>query len=139
MNQSKLVPHTFGLIGLLCIQFLLGIWANFQVSFPDTTDIAKLWQFAVHSPVIMAHMIFGTLLVLGGLVLVVRAYHTPGRVWKTGSGIGFGSVLLAWLSGEQFVSSQQNVYSLAMALFFLVAIVAYFTTIYLTKTTATSS
>lgn len=132
MNQSKLTRQAIGLTLGLGLEFLLGMAANLFVSFPDTTNEEQLWNFAGSQALIVTHIVVGTLLVLGALMLVVSAWRAKQLVWKVGSGIGFGAMLLAWVSGREFVASQSDGASFAMAIFFLIAALAYVATLYST-------
>jgi hypothetical protein len=131
MKRPLIARQTFGLILGLSLQYLLGIWIALFVEFPETDSPKELWQFAMSQPAIILHLVLGSLMVLGSLVLMVRAYKSGERVWKAGAGIGFGAVLLAWLAGEEFVATQSDNYSFAMAAFFVVALLAYVSTLYL--------
>jgi len=44
------------------------------------------------------------------------------RVWKI-AGIATGSAIVAWICGEEFISKQVGWYSLAISLFFIIALV----------------
>ena len=134
MNQLKLTRQAFGLTIGLCLQFLLGVWVSLYIAFPENVSTDELWKFANKQPVLVLHILIGTLLLLGAVALMIQAFRSKQRRWKLGSGIGFTSILLAWLCGERFVATQNDAFSFAMAVFFLTAALAYGQTIYKTST-----
>lgn len=110
----------------LGIQFLLGIWVSLFVKFPDATDPHQHWKFALAQVSVLSHLVVGTLLVLGALGLVIRFSRLKAdRFLRAASGIGFGAIVLAWASGERFVTTQKDGFSFTMAVFFLIAAGAY--------------
>ena len=56
----------------LVIQFLLGMYVNLYVTFP-TSGPADAWAYAWHKWPVGVHIILGTLILLGGISLLVRA------------------------------------------------------------------
>jgi len=67
------------------------------------------------------------------VVLLVRAIRLYDESWKISAGVGLGSILLAIMSGSEFISTQAELYSFAMSLLFVVAVVALCWGIYKTK------
>jgi uncharacterized BrkB/YihY/UPF0761 family membrane protein len=137
MKNNNLSRSAFGLLIGLCVQLLLGMWAYLFVSFPDSKNENELWHFAGTQLPVILHIIVGTLLVLGSLMLFIRAVRAKQRLWQVSSGIGFGAVILAWVSGREFVSTQSDPVSLAMAAFFVLAVIAYLVPIYVTASGST--
>lgn len=127
------------MIALLVIQYILGMLTNLYVQFPEGGSAGRNWEFMHGQWLIWAHLITGTLIVLGTIALYVRALKLKNKVWKLTGGITAASAVLAWVCGEEFVSTQADAYSFAMSVFFIVALVAlgwglYFTNKIKTKT-----
>lgn len=122
--KQKLTNHSLGLIGALIVQYVLGMLTNLFVAFPDSNSPIAHWEFARGQWLIMSHIIVGTLIVIGTVALYVRAVKLKDKTWKIAGGITLGSVILAWLSGEEFITSQTDVHSFSMALFFLIALLS---------------
>ncbi|HSW77235.1 MAG TPA: hypothetical protein VLG36_00365 [Candidatus Chromulinivoraceae bacterium] len=83
---------------------------------------------------IWAHLIVGTLIVLGTVSLYVRAIKLKSKPWKIAAGIATGAVVLAWYCGEEFISRQLDIYSYAMSLLFIIAFVSLGSGIYKNNT-----
>jgi hypothetical protein len=133
MNNSKLRIHAFFLIGFLVGEYLLGMLTNLFVMLPEAQTGSQQWEFARTQPLVMAHIILGLLLLIGSIILYIRAIRAKSQTWKIASGIGLGSILLAIVAGSEFITSQQDYYSLVMSLLFIVAVAAYGWGIYITK------
>lgn len=109
----------------LAVQYILGTIINLYTTFPQSGGPQVMWKFAKSQPVVFAHIIWGTLLFLGAVVFLVRAVRQKNLRWKVVTTIGFIAVLVSWISGERFVSTQNNIFSLIMAIGFMVAVVSY--------------
>ena len=133
-TASKMRNHGMGLLALLLLQFVLGMLTNLFVSFPETNDGYKQWDYARSHILVIAHIALGMLLLIGTIVLFVRAVRARDRNWKIASGLGLGSVILAIMSGSEFISSQNDALSFAMAMFFVVALVSLGWGVYKSKT-----
>lgn len=115
--------HILGLILALCLQYALGMYANLFVTFPHTDDIHTRWVFAMDTPLLAAHVVLGTLLLIGAIVLVIRTKSSKIRLPAY---FGLLGVVLAWLGGERFISTQNNFFSYIMSLSFLLTLLAYY-------------
>jgi putative effector of murein hydrolase len=82
---------------------------------------------------IWAHLINGTLIVAGAIALYARAIKLKNKTWKIVGGVTAGSVILAWVCGEEFISKQNDLYSFAMSLFFIIALTSLGAGLYKTK------
>ena len=89
---------------LLVLQYILGMIANLEVQLPSGNVLS--WIFR-NSIIIQLHIYLGTLLIVVALVALIL------------------SLVFAWLSGVQFLATQQNDLSLRMALGFMGAFIAY--------------
>ena len=113
------------IIGFLVIQYALGMISNMFVQFPDTSDAGQLWEFARSQFATGAHILIGTLLLLGAVVFVIRAVRQHNRSWIASSAVGLIAILAAFYGGVMFVSTQLDAYSMVMALAFIIAFLAY--------------
>ncbi len=109
----------------LAVQFLLGIYINLFVSFPENADPNANWAFARHNWLIMLHVLLGTALLIGGIVFIIRVYKNKLEHWKLPASLGLAGILTAWLGGERFVATQQDAWSFVMALGFVLAVSIY--------------
>jgi len=109
----------------LALQFILGIYINLFVHFPENADAKANWNFAQHSWIVLLHILIGTILLINATVLLVRVYRLKLNLWKLPAIVGLIGIVIAWLSGEQFVTTQQDGWSFAMALGFVLAVSIY--------------
>lgn len=113
------------MLGLLSLQFLLGIISNLYFKFPDTTDQAQLWKAAWGNVATASHLIIGTVIVLLGLVMLIQALRSTQKIFSMLAIIAFVLVLLAAFGGEEFVRTQSDGYSVVMAVGFIGAMGVY--------------
>jgi hypothetical protein len=124
-SRNALRAQAFVTIGLLIIQFILGMLTNLFVHFPDTTQVESLWEYARSQLPAMAHIIAALLLLASGVVFMVRAARQPDCIWLVSAIAGLTGIVVAFFGGVMFISFQQEGYSLTMALGFMIAFVAY--------------
>lgn len=120
------------MLALLACQYILGMLTNFFVPFPEG-PADQQWQFASTQLLPMAHIVLGLALLVGALVLLVKAIRLKDRVWKIASSVGLGAILLAVEAGSEFVTTQEEGYSFAMSILFIVAVAAYGWGVYKSK------
>ena len=123
--QNGLRTHAVFMIVLLVLQYILGMVANMYVQFPDTTQPGQLWEFARTQFATGAHILIGTLLVVGAIIFVIRAALQKSGGWIASSVLGLISLLIAFFAGVTFVTFQVDAFSLVMALAFIAAFIAY--------------
>src|SRR6476646_1189324 len=124
-KNDKLQTQAWYLLAFLACQYILGMLANLFIAFPEGNNDWQQWEFAKTQLLLMAHIVLGMLLLIGSIALYIRAFRAKDRTWKIASGIGLGSILLAIISGSEFISSQQEYYSLVMSVLFIVAVGAF--------------
>jgi heme A synthase len=112
-------------VGLLVVQFILGMITNLFVQFPDTTQEVQQWEFARTQLPLMMHIALGLLLFVSGITFLVRAINARERIWIISSSTGLLGIVAAIISGTAFVPTQADRYSLLMALAFMLALLAY--------------
>ena len=121
------------MIVLLALQYILGLAVMAFVKFPESATVAQYWDFANSQWLLVTHMAVGTGLVIGAVVILVRAILQKNTIWKIAGSIGFISIIIAGLGGERFVSTQSDVWSLVMGIGFLAAFLSYGWTLYVSK------
>ena len=70
-------------------------------------------------------ILIGTVVVVEAIVLLIRSLMSKNRIWSLLAFIGLLCVLLAWMSGERYVSTQSNSALTYMGNLFFVAVVMY--------------
>ena len=113
------------LIGLLGIEYILGMINNLYVHFPETGMDVQMWEFAWKQLSVVSHIILGIFLLLAGLFIFILAIRTVNRIKIIVSGIGFIAIFVAGFSGAMFIPTQKDIYSLSMSIAFLVALLSY--------------
>jgi len=111
------------ILGLI-VQYILGMFSNLYVVFPDTTIPGKLWEFAWSQASEASHIILGIFLFIGTLVLLIRARVYRNRIWTVASGTALAGILVAIYGGVSFIPTQNDPYSLLMSVAFIVAMMA---------------
>ena len=103
-------------IALLSVQFVLGMMANIYATPPyGPSNIG-------------VHYVMGYVLAAVGLIIIIMAALSRLRGPIVFAILGFISIAIAGESGREFafISNQDPIYSLLMALFWLIAFTAYF-------------
>jgi hypothetical protein len=113
------------MIGLLGIEYILGMINNLYVHFPETGTDVQMWEFAWKQLSVGSHIILGIFLLLAGLFIFIRAIRTVNRTKIIVSGISFIAIFVAGFSGAMFITTQKDPYSLSMSIAFLVALLSY--------------
>ena len=106
----------------LVIQYILGMIANLEVQLPSRNTVS--WVFR-NSIIIQLHIYLGTLLIVAALVTLILSLAARSLAGIVAAVAGLALLVLAWLSGVQFLTAQQNDLSLRMALGFMGAFIAY--------------
>jgi len=125
MKKDPLRIQAHVILGTLILQYLLGMFVNLFVEFPDTTNERTLWKFVGDQISVTTHMVIAFLLVIGGIVLLVRSILRKDRQWIISSSVGLFGLLAATFAGVRFIPTQQDGYSYIMAIAFIIAFVSY--------------
>ncbi len=107
---------------LLVLRYVLGMIANLEVQLPGGNVTS--WVFG-HSIIIQLHIYLGTLLIVIALVALILSLVARHLVGIVAAVAGLALLVFAWLSGVQFLATQQNDLSLMMAFGFMGAFIAY--------------
>ncbi len=124
-GRNTFRTHAINTIGLLVIQFILGMLTNLFVHFPDTTHLEELWAFARSQILVDAHIVVAILLLGSAIAFVIRAARAKYHNWIVSSAAGLIGIIIAFMGGVTFTSTQNDIYSLVMALGFMTAFIAY--------------
>jgi hypothetical protein len=107
------------MVGLLSLQFVLGILANLYTTIPSSKPYEVFNKFNF----IAFHAINGMLLLVLASVFLARAVKGKRLIREAAQGLS--SIVLAFIFGELFVFTQKDIFSFLMALSFLGALFAY--------------
>jgi hypothetical protein len=119
---------------LLVIEYVLGMISNLKVQFPGNLPDGNAWGWIwSHSLIIQLLIYNGTLLLVVALVALILSIVARNIVESIAAAAGLAMIIFAWLSGAEFLASQQNDLSLRMALGFMGAFVAYILGYYLSR------
>ena len=132
-SQNSLRTIAFVMLGLLVLQYVLGMVTNMWVQFPQTDQVNQLWDAARAQLPSLAHIILGVLLLAGAIIFVIRAASQHRRNWIVSSALGVTAILVAAFGGATYVSSQSDAWSMVMALGFIGAVLAYGWGLYATR------
>lgn len=112
-------------IVFLVIQYLLGMFTNLFVIFPDNEKGGELWLFAWHQLPLALQIIIGISLLISSIVLIIRSIRHQNHNWLIASSVGSLAILAAILGGSTFIPTQTDAYSYLMAVSFIIAILAF--------------
>jgi hypothetical protein len=119
---------------LLVIEYVFGMISNLEVQFPGNLPDGNAWGWVwSHSLIIQLHISTGTLLLVVALVALILSIVARNIVGSIAAAAGLALIIFTWLSGAEFLASQQNDLSLRMAPGFMGAFVAYIPGYYLSR------
>jgi hypothetical protein len=79
---------------------------SFGTHFPTGESSAKAWRFITHHPLLLLHLVFGSIVVGEAALLRIGAHVQRRREWIVVTTLGLVCVLIAWALGENFVAAQ---------------------------------
>ena len=132
--KNPLNKQGLGMLVGLFIQYLFGMSTNLFVHFPESGNEGDMWQFATSQLLFNLHLYWGILLLIGAVILYIRAFIQKNKTWKIASGFGLAFIIFAFIAGMSFVGNQNDLYSFVMSVSFLAAFVAYGWGLYKTRT-----
>ncbi|WP_298275051.1 hypothetical protein [Ferroplasma sp.] len=126
---------------LLFIQFIIGIFINLYVSFPPLNSISHIAPAAFPSNYItvMFHMMLGFLILIVSFIMLLLSIKIQNSKLVLSSGISFIFVIIAGVSGFLFLFNEYNLYSLIMAVSFIIIVMSEFYYLYTLKLITVSS
>ncbi len=113
------------LVGMLVAQYVLGMYVNLFVQFPEGANAGQLWEFSWRQFALASHIVLGLLLFIGAIAFLVRAIRFHSAAWKVPSILGFLGIFFGMLGGVLFIPTQTDSYSYLMSLAFLLSLVSY--------------
>ena len=113
------------MVWVLAVQFILGMYIAMYVEFPQNASVQEAWEFARGNGWILLHIVIGLLITLGTISYVVTVVRKKQKRLLPYAITGLVAVLVAIMGGERFVSLQDDVYSMLMAVGFIGAMVTY--------------
>jgi hypothetical protein len=132
---------TLAALVVLLLQYGLGIDANLYATLPASDHGKSIFPaFAAaitNGPdIVIAHAVFGTLLLIGAVTVLIRAVRTHLGPLIALAALALAAIVTAWLSGTRFVGTTSNGASLGMAIATGIAILAYILILFLVATPA---
>ncbi len=126
-NTQPYKKFATAIVVLLVVQFALGVLASMynEISADDPASIFHQLNF------VLVHALNGTALLVLGIVFLVRAIK--GKLYVKQASSGLGAIVVAYVMGESFVFTQNDVFSFLMAMSFIGALLPYARIMYLQK------
>jgi hypothetical protein len=93
--------------------------------FPEGKPYAQSWGFVLAHPLLLLHVVVGTIILAEGSILLVRCLRRRNRSWVILASTGLAFALLAYVSGERYVATQRSASITFMDLGWLGALVTY--------------
>jgi hypothetical protein len=131
--RNSLQRPAFLMIGVLVIEYLLGVVTTLLVEFPEGENEQQLWVFASQQLPLLLHIIIGTLLLVGTVVFFIKSIKQKNRQWIIASGIATAAILGGAGAGSAFIPKQSEIYASVMSICLFVALLSYFWGLYVTK------
>jgi hypothetical protein len=137
-RQDDLRKTSLGLSIALLVQYALGMWVNLYVTVPKRDHgggvPAAIGRALSNGPAALAvHAGLGVILVVGSIVLVIRAARARYRLTIVTSVVSLLAVAGAAGSGAAFVNTGNDGASLGMALLTAVALVCFLLNLYVLR------
>jgi membrane protein YdbS with pleckstrin-like domain len=120
--NDKLSKQAIGLGAAYGAQFLLGTAAALFFELPDSADESQVWAGAWQAWPTAAHMILGTLIVLGSVALLFTAWRAKNAAWKKAAVGNIVGAVISGGSGERFISTNSDWWTLLMSVGLLISV-----------------
>ena len=98
---------------------------SYNIAIPKGRSSSKNWHFVLTHPTILLHIVISVVIVIVAVLLVVKSIQSHHRSWVVVSLIGLACVVLAFVSGESYVTTLSNGSLSAMGLGWFGAALAY--------------
>ena len=115
---------------VLALVVVVGL-AGFNVSIPAGKSAASNWTFALSHPTILLHVIVATGVLVVAAIAAIMSLRSRDRSWIVLSLTGLGFVVLAFVAGDDYVTSLQKSALDYMSIGWAGAVIAYGTGWYL--------
>jgi hypothetical protein len=122
MNQQSFRRISKRLVIELAIVVAL---VSYKIHFPKGIPVTKAWQFVfTHVPVLL-HVVVGTIILAEAIIFLIRSIRSHNLTWIIWAFFGFAFILLAYVSGEYYVTTQRDSAITSMGYGWFGAIVTY--------------
>ena len=113
---------------VVAVQFFLGMWVNLFGSFPPNNSTAQAAVSFTGDPALIAHIVFGIMLFVGGLFVLFLSLKDVWRPVRVFALVGVVATVVTGVFGLSFVYSGygDNVASFAMAIGFAAILTTYY-------------
>jgi heme A synthase len=117
-----------GILLVVAIQFFLGMWLTLFGSFPSSNPTLQAATSDSGDPALVAHIVFGAILFLGGVVVLFLAQRDPWRPIRIFAVLAVVATVVTGIFGLDFVYSgyTNNVASFSMAVGFAAILTVYY-------------
>jgi hypothetical protein len=141
-KEARFRPTLGFAIGMLLIQYLLGIAVNLFVVIPNNHPGANpseyfggvvtsvSWAILHGGLLLTLHAVWGLVLLLGAIGTLVQAIRLGGGARVTWSAVGLFGVLAAGFNGGSFLNYHQDFSSMLMAIGWALGMTAYVVLLY---------
>ncbi|MCI4325597.1 MAG: hypothetical protein L3K00_06930 [Thermoplasmata archaeon] len=120
-TRLRFARMAWGLLGLLVIENLLGIFATLYITLPSGNAIPAIFT---SYPVLALHVANGFLMLAAALFLTYRAHSIGAFPLRNAAALEVVFLALAIQEGFAYAATQNNVYSFGMDFAFLMAVLA---------------
>ncbi len=124
---QQLGPKSFKTLsrGLLIALVISIALVSYDIAIPKGRSSSKNWHFVLAHPTILLHIVISVVILIVAVLLVVKSIQSHHRAWVVVSLLGFVCIVLAFGSGENYVSTLSNGSLSAMGLGWFGAALAY--------------
>jgi hypothetical protein len=145
-NTNGIQKRVFGLLGLFVLQFIFGMTLNLFVSLPKVhsgttgayvSRAAHSYSWAITNgggTALTIHALIALGMIVGGLFTLIFSIKQHAKSWIISSAIGLLFLVSAAINGLNFISlGGHDANSMAMAVSYIIAFVAYGAGLYINK------
>ena len=138
------------MVGLLIVQYIAGMVLDLFTTLPKVhpgvtgSYFSQVWDGFIWAltggggAALASHVGIATLLVFGGIATLAFAIAGHHKIWIIAGSFGLLGIVLAWLNGIEFINTGLNKHSFAMAMAFMIALIAYGAGLYFAKPKTTA-
>ncbi|HSX35693.1 MAG TPA: hypothetical protein VLH84_02035 [Patescibacteria group bacterium] len=133
------------MLGFLAVQFVVGMTLDLFIKLPDShpgttgSFVGRSlhgYAWAVTNgggAALTVHIVVASILVLGSIATLGFSIAAKHKAWIIASSVGLVGVWLSFLNGLEFINTNIDKHSMAMAMEFMIAFVAYGVGVYAGK------
>lgn len=106
---------------------------SYDIKIPEGGSLASNWKFVATHPTILLHVIVAAAILVTAIIVLIISIRSRNRSWIILSAIGLAFVLLAFASGDDYVSTLRRSADDYMGVGWFGAIITYATGWYLAR------